>query len=109
VTSEMPSAIDILTSDLYSKHLQDFSFSEAMSALTTTVTYVVSMLKHHFPGIPTLIERLNGIHQSVSRGNIASVRRVELELLHAAKVRRRASHYPWMTNFILRTDDITLL
>jgi hypothetical protein len=85
VFGEMPTAVEILTSNLYMKHLQDSSLSDALSPLTATVSGIISCLSQRFPGAPYLGDKLNGIYQSVNSGGILSVRRAELELLRAGK------------------------
>lgn len=89
---DTPSTVDVLTSDLYSKHLQDLSSAAGNTSFTVTVNFVVTVLIQDFSDVEGLIAKLSGIHHRVADGSISSVRRAELELLQAAKVRYVSSN-----------------
>ncbi|KAK0621604.1 hypothetical protein B0T17DRAFT_296653 [Bombardia bombarda] len=75
----------IQKSGLYNKHIEDTNPVAAVhQAFSITVTYVFSMLSQDFSD-QGFKDRLNEILQRVSDGTISSVRRVEIEVLHAGK------------------------
>jgi hypothetical protein len=84
--SEAPANLDLQSSELYNKHLRDFSLAPAITAPNIGVSRAISKLKEHFRSVPALVTRLTAVASDVHSGHILSVRRFELELLRAAKV-----------------------
>lgn len=52
-----------------------------------TVNFVTAMLLEEFSDVEDLLPKLSGLQNRVQSGIISSVRRFELELLNAGKVR----------------------
>jgi len=86
VLGPTPDSVDIQTSKLFSRHLQDSPSSSVHQAFAITVTYVSSQLIDAFSDAEGLRNNVNRIIQRVKTGEICSVRRVEIELLQAGKV-----------------------
>ncbi|KAM7203818.1 hypothetical protein V8F20_003824 [Naviculisporaceae sp. PSN 640] len=85
VLGPTPDSLDIQTSKLFSKHLQDNPSAAVHQAFAITVTYVSSQLIDAFSDARGLRNNVNKIIQRVKTGEICSVRRVEIELLNAGK------------------------
>lgn len=81
-----PDSVDIQTSQLFSRHLQDNPSASIHQAFAITVTYVSSQLIDAFSDARGLGRNVNKIIERVKTGDICSVRRVEIELLNAGKV-----------------------
>lgn len=86
VLGPTPDSLDIQTSKLFSKHLEDTPSASVHQAFAITVTYVSSQLIDAFSDARGLKNNINKIIQRVKTGDICSVRRVEIELLNAGKV-----------------------
>lgn len=86
VLGPTPDSVDIQTSQLFSKHLEDNPSLSVHQAFAITVTYVSSQLIDAFSDASGLKNNVNSIIQRVKTGEICSIRRVEIELLHAGKV-----------------------
>lgn len=94
VLGPTPDSLDIQTSKLFSKHLQDSPSASVHQAFAITVTYVSSQLIDAFSDTRGLRNNINKIIQRVKTGEICSVRRVEIELLNAGKVCQPWTIYP---------------
>jgi hypothetical protein len=70
------------------KHLLDFSDNAvANTPFPLAVNAAVQGLLHDYPDASGLGDNLAGVRQRVASGEVASVRRLELELIRAGKVR----------------------
>ncbi|KAK3324134.1 hypothetical protein B0T19DRAFT_222706 [Cercophora scortea] len=77
---------EIQTCGLYTRHLQETNPGTSIHfAFPMTVKYVLDMLREEFAATENLAEKLNTIYPRVENGTISSVRRVEIEVLHAGK------------------------
>ncbi|KAK3687487.1 hypothetical protein B0T22DRAFT_439116 [Podospora appendiculata] len=77
---------DVQTCELYAKHVQDTNPGASVHfGFSMTVKYVLDMLGGEFASTGNLVEKLNTIYPRVESGTISSVRRVEIEVLHAGK------------------------
>ncbi|KAM7201634.1 hypothetical protein V8F33_003183 [Rhypophila sp. PSN 637] len=85
VLGPTPDSLDIQTSMLFSKHLQDHPSASVHQAFAITVTYVSSQLIDAFSDARGFKSNINKIIQRVKTGEICSVRRVEIELINAGK------------------------
>jgi hypothetical protein len=92
--------LQVQVSDLHIKHLKDVNhFSPVNEALLVTVKYILTVVSRKFSNSKGLNSRLMELYRRLSSGTIFSVRRVEIELLHAGRVsysvgfsRSRANH-----------------
>lgn len=85
---ETPSSLAVQTSDLYAKHLLSSSPDVGVNiAFSVTVGLVLSMLHREFGNAEGLSPKFSGLQQRVGNGGVSSVRRFEIELLNAGKVR----------------------
>ncbi|KAL2130443.1 hypothetical protein VTI74DRAFT_6389 [Chaetomium olivicolor] len=85
VLGQGPLPLGVQVSDLHITHLKDMSAAVSVNgALTTTARYVLEMLAQGF-GEAGLHSRLKGIYHRLGNGCISSVRRIELEILHAGR------------------------
>ena len=73
-------------SDLHIAHLKDLSPAGVNEALLATARHVLEMLSQGF-GDAGLNERLREVYQRLSSGSISSVRKAEMEILQAGRVR----------------------
>jgi hypothetical protein len=79
--------LDVQVSDLHIAHLKDVGPAGVNGALLATARYVLEMLSQGF-GDAGLNNRLREVYGRLSNGSISSVRKVEVEILQAGKVRR---------------------
>ncbi|AEO67105.1 uncharacterized protein THITE_2115907 [Thermothielavioides terrestris NRRL 8126] len=78
--------LEVQVSDLHITHLKDTKPAGlANGALVATTKYVLEMLAQGFSH-PRLNDRLEEIYRRLGSGSICSVRRIEIEILHAGKV-----------------------
>ncbi|KAK3944935.1 hypothetical protein QBC46DRAFT_373656 [Diplogelasinospora grovesii] len=86
VLGQIPSSPDIQGSELYTRHLRDASLPVAVNeAFRVTVEWIVMTLAQCFANAGDLVGELDGVKLGVNGGLISSIRRVEIELLHAGK------------------------
>ncbi|KAK4165270.1 hypothetical protein QBC43DRAFT_316424 [Cladorrhinum sp. PSN259] len=77
---------DVQFLDLSNKHLQDSIQTGAVNeALTVAVRYTLEALVREFGDATTLVSELEAVYQRLLSGAITSVRRVEIEVLHAGQ------------------------
>jgi len=85
---QTPSSREVQTSELYAKHLQDLNrMVPVNSAFATSVKFVLQILANNFDDASNLREKLEVVCQRANDGAISSVRRAEIEMLAAGKVR----------------------
>jgi hypothetical protein len=79
--------LDVQVSDLHITHLKEMTpAGPANEALLATAKCVLEMLSQGL-GDAGLTSRLGGVYQRLGNGSICSVRRIEIEMLQAGKVR----------------------
>ena len=82
---------EVQESELYTKHLMDFDPSASLtprnSPFAVTVKFIMTMLDRDFQDAENLGSKLDGVLQRLNNGTICSVRRAEIEVLQAGKVR----------------------
>jgi hypothetical protein len=79
--------LDVQVSDLHITHLKEMTpAGSANGALLATAKYVLEMLSQGL-GDAGLTSRLGDVYQRLGNGSISSVRRIEIEMLQAGKVR----------------------
>jgi hypothetical protein len=84
--SQEPLPLDVQVSELHITHLKDLSpIGSANGALLATARNVLEALSQDF-GDAGLNNRLRRIYQRLASGSICSIRRIELEILHAGRV-----------------------
>lgn len=99
--------LDVQVSDLHIRHLKDAAPAGPVNeALLSTVKSVLESLLAGFGHAQNLNGRLQGIHQRLRTGAICSVRRVELELLHAGRV---SGHAGWSKPRLTRGAELRAL
>jgi hypothetical protein len=80
--------LEVQLSDLYARHLLESNPGTAISgAFTATVHFVLSIILQDYADVEGLPTKLSDLHQRVSSGLVASVRKVEIQLFNAGKVR----------------------
>ncbi|KAK3306549.1 uncharacterized protein B0T15DRAFT_144488 [Chaetomium strumarium] len=83
--SQEPLPLDVQVSELHMTHLKDSSpVASANGALLAMVRTVLEALSQGFDDAG-LNNRLRRIYQKLANGSICSVRRIELEMLHAGR------------------------
>ncbi|KAK5660373.1 hypothetical protein OQA88_12914 [Cercophora sp. LCS_1] len=86
VMGSMPPSLEVTSSELYAKHLGAHNSSSRVNqAFVATVSYVLSVLDGDYDDVVALKDKLVGVRQRANAGSISSVRRVEIEMLHAGK------------------------
>jgi len=86
---QIPSSLEVQTSELYVKHLQELNPPGSVNrGFAASVGYVLSVLGSDFSDVVNLKDKLIGVGQRANDGSISSVRRAEIEMLFAGKVRR---------------------
>jgi len=96
VMGQTPSSREVQTSGLYAKHLQDLnSMVRVNSAFATSVKYLLRTLATNFDDAGNLREKLEVVCQRANDGAICSVRRAEIEMLAAGKVRISLAVHPY--------------
>ncbi|KAK4241958.1 hypothetical protein C8A03DRAFT_11827 [Achaetomium macrosporum] len=84
--SQDPLPLDVQVSELHITHLKDMRPSGSVNgALLVTARNVLETLSQGF-GDAGLNSRLSRIYQRLGNGSICSVRRIELEILHAGRI-----------------------
>jgi hypothetical protein len=84
---QLPTSPAVQTSGLYMKHLLDFGVNSLLDTpFPTAVNVGVQELLRDYSDAPRLGDSLARIRRRVACGDVASVRRLELELIEAGKV-----------------------
>lgn len=86
VMGTMPSSLEVTSSELYVKHLEaHHSVQRVNQAFVATVGYMLSVLEDNYDEVVALKDKLARVRHRATDGIISSVRRVEIEMLHAGK------------------------
>ncbi|SPN99637.1 uncharacterized protein DNG_02489 [Cephalotrichum gorgonifer] len=83
-----PGSLEVLSPDLWASHVVEAGFmssADAYAALRNTIGGIVNVTSQLFSSSPDLISSLQFVNERVTKGYISTVRRVELELLQAAR------------------------
>ncbi|KAJ9148915.1 Zinc finger protein [Pleurostoma richardsiae] len=87
VLSESSSSLEVLSSELWTKHTQDLSSeTPPNNPFTIAVSFALNLLTQHFFKFDQLGSHLAGVQRRVNGGSVRSVRRLELEVLQAGKI-----------------------
>lgn len=86
VMGQIPSSLEVQSSELYAKHIQEVTPIAVNRAFATTVNYMLTLLNADFHDVERLKDKLMGVGQRANDGTISSVRRAEIEMLFAGKV-----------------------
>jgi len=86
VMGQIPSSLEVQSSELYAKHIQEVTPIAVNRAFAATVNYMLTILNADFHDIGRLKDKLMGVGQRANDGTISSVRRAEIEMLFAGKV-----------------------
>lgn len=88
VNSKIMRPTDILSSALWSIHIEDLRADRGTSQpFTVGANYILNVLSHSFRDYLALAPRLRDVAQRVRDRTIVTVRRLEMELMQAGKVR----------------------
>jgi hypothetical protein len=83
-----PQILETLASDLWTAHLEESSLPCRIGnpIFSVSVSTIVDIMRRKFDSIPDLTAALSTVRSRVTKGQICTVRRAELELLQAANV-----------------------
>lgn len=83
-----PQILETLASDLWTAHLEESSLPCRIGnpMFSVSVSTIVDIMRRKFDSIPDLTAALSTVRNRVTKGQISTVRRAELELLQAANV-----------------------
>ena len=104
--------LDVQVSDLHITHLKDMNpIGLVNGALLATAQSVLEVIAQGFGDAGALNSRLGDLYQRLSNGRICSIRRIEIELLHAGRVSLASPYFePRLTEDIriicLRQDSL---
>lgn len=88
VMGQAPTSLEVQTSDLYTKHLLDIGTASPVNqAFADNIAYLLDTLAEGYDGAGNLRDKLGEVCQRVNDGVVSSVRRAEIEILSAGKVR----------------------
>lgn len=83
---------DILSSALWSTHTEDLRAEHGSSQpFIAGANYIINVLAQSFRDSPGIAHRLRGVSQRVRNQDTSTVRRLEMELMQAGKVRMHPS------------------